>query len=689
MTALSDLGRYALRYAEIGLHVFPCRPESKIPDTARGWHDATTDPSAITEWWAAVPTRGIGLALYPSGLIAIDVDLHGGVDGWATLSGLESRLGPLPQLCRARTPSGGGHILAADPGVPLSGTLGPGIDVLGKKYIVIEPSTHPDGGKYAWEFSPFEYPERLLVALPPAWLDAMRRPARAPRTPAAPSCTTVGSSYGLAGLEGEISGLRGAIEGQRNERLNIAAFSVGQLIAGGQLDSGTARAALLDAAREIGLSDIESRRTVDSGCRAGSAIPRRGAAGGPSPSVGDYPPSAIEVIDDEWRGSLTLTKERVDKTPSNLMITLQNLPTWAGSVRRDELLVRDVWTRVIPGTGIRPGPLCDDDYIEVQGAIKASEGVLYSVDSVQRAVSGAARAASYHPVLDYLSSLSWDGQERVATWLQDYLGAEGGGPPTGLWWLVSAVARVCDPGCQADHMLVLEGGQGVGKSTAASILGGPWYSGELGDLESKDAAQSLAGAWLVEIAELDAFRRSQVTRIKTFLSTRCDHYRPSYGRNVVDRKRQCVFIGTTNEFKYLQDASGGRRFWPVRVCGCDVAALERDRDQLWAEAYHLYRQGQRWWPVAGESRELAESADERYATDPWEDDVERWIRDRMEPPTMREILAGACRMDVDRMDRSSATRVGIILTRLGYRSKQVRRNGVQVRIYVVAHCDAL
>src|SRR5207302_2361727 len=162
-------------------------------------------------------------------------------------------------------------------------------------------------------------------------------------------------------------------------------------------------------------------------------------------------------------------------------------------------------------------------------------------------------------------------------------------------FLMGAVARVFAPGCQMDTILVLEGDQGLGKSTAVQFLGGhEWVRDITGELHTKDAALNIQGVWIGEMAELASIRKSDQEIIKGFISRRIDHYRPPYGRNSVDRPRHTVFIATTNESEYLQDPAGARRFWPVECTRIDLVGLERDRDQLRPEAVGLYRARKPW-----------------------------------------------------------------------------------------------
>jgi predicted P-loop ATPase len=210
-----------------------------------------------------------------------------------------------------------------------------------------------------------------------------------------------------------------------------------------------------------------------------------------------------------------------------------------------------------------------------------------------------AQDTPYHPVREYLKALKWDGTPRLQIWLAEYLGAEADPvylAAVGRKFLISAVARVIQPGCQVDHMLVLEGPQDLGKSRTARALARypEWFTDDMPDIHDKDAALQLSGRWIVELAELAALRRSELEGMKAFITRPVDVFRPPYARRTVGVPRQSVFVGTTNEAHYLRDPTGNRRFWPVPCSLIDIDALECDRDQLWAEALHALHAGEAW-----------------------------------------------------------------------------------------------
>ncbi len=174
--------------------------------------------------------------------------------------------------------------------------------------------------------------------------------------------------------------------------------------------------------------------------------------------------------------------------------------------------------------------------------------------------------------------------------------------------------------------MILEGPQGLKKSTALKTIAEPWFTDEIADLGSKDAAMQTRGVWVIEIAELDSMSRSDVGRIKAFMSRSTDRFRPPYGKRLIESPRQCTFSGSVNHSSYLRDETGGRRFWPV-ACSCiRIDELARDRDQLWAEAVKQFRGGSPWWLDSVLLNRLAErEQSDRYEGDPWDDLIAPWL----------------------------------------------------------------
>ncbi len=300
-------------------------------------------------------------------------------------------------------------------------------------------------------------------------------------------------------------------------------------------------------------------------------------------------------------------------------------------------------------------------------------------DMAFRALAMNARARPFHPVRDYIRSLEWDKKPRLATWLTSYIGADDNqvNRAIGEKFLLQALDRVFQPGCKADHVLILEGDQGRKKSSAVSLLAGEWFSDQLPPMHSKDSSLSLGGVWIMEIAELESLTNSQAESIKGFLSRTTERYRPPYGRHPVNEPRQTVFVGTTNLSQYLHDPTGGRRFWPVEVGDIDLEALARDRDQLWAEAFARYQQddSRHWFdeddPVLAMVREEQAA---RIESDPWEEPILEYIAGATFVKA-GQVLEGAIKKDRSHWTKIDQDRVGAILRKFGWVHKTGRTRG--------------
>ena len=299
-------------------------------------------------------------------------------------------------------------------------------------------------------------------------------------------------------------------------------------------------------------------------------------------------------------------------------------------------------------------------------------------------VKSAARKASFHPVQQWLEGLKWDGQPRLNTWLRDYGGAADGPyfEAVGAIPLIAAVRRVRVPGCKFDELLVLEGEQGKNKSSALRALcpHEEWFSDDLPlNVTSKEVIERTTGKWLVEAAELVSMRGAQVEGLKAMLSRQVDGpVRLAYERFAVEIPRQFVVIGTTNSFQYLQDATGNRRFWPVRIVEFDVKRLMADRDQLWAEAASR--------EAVGESVRLnpdlydaaTKQQDRRRVADPWEEAIKaRWPRSgdpaKDYARVSDEEIFGVIRLSIDKRTRSDSFRIGAIMQGLGFSRTTVKK----------------
>ena len=371
------------------------------------------------------------------------------------------------------------------------------------------------------------------------------------------------------------------------------------------------------------------------------------------------------------------------RTPQNVETVLKKDPRYLDGLSFDAFSGEVLW---------QGQPITDADLTQIRLEIGRAYRLQVSLPLIHELVEYVARGHEVHPVREYLEALRWDGTPRIDGMLARYAGADDAPIVRVIArrFMIAAVARIMSPGCKVDTVLILAGIQGIGKSTFFLTLAGEsWFRDDALDLRHKDAAMALKGVWLYELAELASTRVRDAETVKGFLSRRVDSFRPPYARKVVSQPRQSVFVGTTNEPAFLNDPTGARRFWPVE---CkrepDLLALQRDRDQLWAEAVEAFQSGERWHLERNEARAL-EDHQERYKyEEPWVHPVRRWLSSRDDRPhTAHEILVGALAKDPDKQHKGDTMKLGQILADLGWHRGRATIDGAQVRCWLPPHYD--
>lgn len=379
-------------------------------------------------------------------------------------------------------------------------------------------------------------------------------------------------------------------------------------------------------------------------------------------------------------GIITARNGDIKPCLHNAILVLRKVNREQGlSIRKNDMTGQDEW---------RGGQLQDADLGMIRVAIEQAGMHNVGAALTTDAVEAVAKRDRYHPVQDWLKTLQHDGTRRMDSWLSRYLGVSDSpySRAVGRAFLVAMVARVMRPGCKHDHVLVLGGEQGTGKSTACRILGGEWFGDNMPSIRdgAKEAGLYLRGHWLVELAELAPSRKAEAEDLKAFLTRATDEIRAPYARKADALPRQCVFVGTTNEIAFLRDMTGGRRFWPVTCGAIDIDGLARDREQLFAEAVLAFNAGEQWH-LSREIEQLAHGEQEAAREeDPWESAIADQVagdgvfNDPVQVTSARELLT-KLGVPLERQNQSSTQRVARILKRMGWERVKNRDGKVWVR----------
>lgn len=387
--------------------------------------------------------------------------------------------------------------------------------------------------------------------------------------------------------------------------------------------------------------------------------------------IDDLPPEPVREPDFDWQAQFDLTKDGdLRATVKNTELILRHDEGWRGVLGYCEFSYKIMKHKKPPMPHCEAGEWKDLDSAALRIWMSHQYRFSPNHSDIADALAVVANSHKFHPVRDWLQSLEWDGEPRLGTWMKHALGsteAEDYLKIVGTKFLIGAVARVMCPGCKMDNVIILEGNQGRGKSTAVSILFGEWFTDAALPLGDKDAYQVIQGKWGFELGELDAFNKSEVTALKHFFTQQVDRFRPSYGRVAMDHPRQTVFIGTTNQEAYLRDYTGNRRFWPVFCTTIDHVWLRKYRLQLWAEALALFEAGAEWWVTYEETETVEEVQDGRLQRDPWEESLLAYLAGRSDTiVTTAELLREALGFDAAHIQQAHTNRVGPIMRSLGW-----------------------
>lgn len=593
----------ALRLLSMGMSVIPLKARDKRPalNSWKPYQERRATVDEVRSWFDGGVDLNIGIVTGAvSQIVAVDGDSLDAVN-WLHVTH--------PSPMRTRTGKGK-HFFFRHPGVVIKNNVklgGMALDVRGDGgYVVAPGSIHPNGAMYEEEGN--WAPGATLPMFQPAWLGAKVTPL--PRAP-----HVDGDKRVVAYLDST----PGAIEGQGGDAHTFRVAC--KLVRGFDLSDQQALEYLLAWNSKClpAWSEADLRVKVHSARENGTEP--FGYLLGAEPLRTSYTPlspSSTPTLDDggavSLRDVLTHTKEGgIKKTPGNLAKILRMDARWGSNLALNEM------TQAV----MFQGKDTNDSFIDwAQEQIEDHHGVAFGREEVAAKLMAQAIGITIHPVREWLRSLRWDGTERIHRIGGEVLLAESALSTHYLrCTMVGACRRVLRPGTKLDTLPVLVGPQGLGKSTFwRTLIGDQWFGDSPLDVESKDGFMVMHRKWCTELAELDHTTGTKaIERVKSFLSSSEDVYRPPYGRTAQAFRRSGFLVGTTNQESFLFDPTGSRRFWPINCTSIDLDRLKEWREQLWAEAMDLESKDvPHWLDRAREGMRAADAA--RFeAEDPWEE----------------------------------------------------------------------
>lgn len=576
----------AIEYAKKGFAVFPLKYRDKVPLTRNGCKDATTDVAQIKAWWQKYPNANIGLATGSVSqnvfVIDLDIDEDCGIDGYHSLEDWQREHGDFPETWTAITGRGGYHLYYRGNGrIKNRAGIIDGVDIRGNGgYVVAPPSIHKNGNRYEWEYSPDEFEIAKTDNNVEYFLNHDDQKQ--------------GAAFTMPNI---------VAAGQRNQMLFRFAC---MMQAKGASDQSVFAATMAENESSCSppLTEQEVRIIVSSATKYDKGKPIHIDSEGVATrenkdDVIGNPEWVLNFLDcnHDKDGNIKSVKQFVH----NFEIVMDKDDRFAGKIRFNEFAQQLYLCGNVPWEkedNCRAWSSHDDSALF--SLIQADYG-LKSRQDFADALKNVSMRNKFHPVRELLDSLTWDGKEHIRSLLPEYLGAEDSDYTYQVMrlWMLGAVSRVYKPGSKFDYTIILQGSQGIGKSTFLKLmaLDDSWFNDSLDSLDSDKAVQSLTGSWIIELAELKSLARTAggVESVKRFLTATQDKYRIPYERRADTFYRQCVFAGTTNKDDFLQDETGNRRFLIVQTGvkkpskSLFVPEIMDTIKLAWAEAVHIWK----------------------------------------------------------------------------------------------------
>jgi len=590
------------------------------------------------------------------------------------------------------TGSGGFHFYTLRDGdwfptrADLKATYGKGLEFKAApgRQVVAPGSRHPSGTHYGW--ADWSTPLALAPTLPPTIADLIRKPVREKRTGEA---ARLPKQQVLMILD-QLSPLDYQDQGDWFELMQAIHYASG---GDDEVKDDWVKWSTSDP-NYAGDAEVISQRwdsldeNVEGGIGVGTLFKHVGDAGGTPylPASMVFKPIGPPVVVTETGEERPIyeplfSRDNQDLPKACYNNALEGLHGLGLDIARDTFTQQDYLRNAAP-VGLPDGSTVTDEIVgDIKYFLCKRYGLQAKTSELNEAVTALARLNSYDSLTDHLDNLVWDGTPRVADWIGRYCEVEESlyVRSVGRIFLMGLVARAYAPGVMFQSLVIFEGKQGIGKSTMLKILAGGRSRMKEGirDIGGKDSMVELLGKWIVEIADLAGFRKTEAEVLKDFISRDVDSVRPPYGRRSIDLPRRCVLAGNTNEGEYLTDTTGNRRYLPVQLRSVNLATLARDRDQLLAEAVQMWKQdpdpknlqiAESLWTVAAVEQEG------RRIEDPWEDLVRTWLNKTNEScvTTTMILRDGLQRVDGARSASVLETkRISRIMNLLGWQKCKV------------------
>lgn len=672
----------ALAYAARGFKVFPCHTPKvtadvgdptcscgrddcqnigKHPRTKNGLKDATNDPAKVTEFWHEWPMANIGLVT-SSEYVVIDIDEHGENNDDAL-----AYERTLPRTATVITGSGRHYYFRNPSGQSIrcsTSGLAVGVDVRAEGgYVIAPPSLHRSGREYVWDegsASPLDVGEEFPFANVTAELLAQLMRARS--NAAAAGRRSTGEPKPSRGADEYIKGGRNAALTARAGQMRRSGFDEAAILAALLMENEQRCKPPLDTKEVERIARSVAR--YEPGDREAAAGPAEAAARAVAQEEAGF-------VDDDpsWQEELIRKKNgKLEGSFHNIYLIVKHSPRFA-----------DLWLDEMsqaPLIGERK--VEDGDISDFRYEVEHEWRIEWAVEKVKSAIHAIARKRKRHPVRELLNGLTWDGVKRIDGIPSRCLGVDDAMSKR-LYrnFLISAVARALEPGCQVDTMLILVGDQGAFKSRFFRAHATfpdhyrHYFSDSVMDLKSKDAYMQLHSAWIYEWGEIDEVMRSyEKTLVKKFITSREDTFRPPYAASVGVFPRSGVLVGSTNKSQFLVDETGSRRSNIIEIpkgVVVDLEYLKENLVQLWAEAVAAYKAGEHWYLDKHEDKQREEEAQDRHMVeDPWRQAIEKWLKRAPAMFAISDVLREAVGLEVKEMGRAHEGRAAALLVGFGY-----------------------